>query len=94
MTIATTRKEHPLSIRLPAADIDIIDRASKLRGRSRTDFMRDAAMREAEATILDSVLIKMNEAGFKSFVDAIETTGKPVPEFVEVLQRQAPWEKS
>ncbi len=94
MMTATTRKEHPLSIRLPAADIDIIDRASKLKGRSRTDFMRDAAVREAEATILDSVLIKMTEAGFKSFVEAIESAGKPVPEFVEVMKRAAPWEKS
>jgi uncharacterized protein (DUF1778 family) len=94
MTTATTRKEHPLSIRLPASDIEIIDRASKLRGRSRTDFMRDAAVREAEATILDSVLIKMTDAGFKSFVDAIESVGKPVPELVEVLKRKAPWEKT
>lgn len=39
------RKEHPLSMRLPEADIAIIDRAANLRGRSRTDFVREAAVR-------------------------------------------------
>jgi uncharacterized protein (DUF1778 family) len=33
------RKEHPLSMRLPKADIAIIDRAATLRGLSRMDFM-------------------------------------------------------
>ena len=41
----TPRKEHPLSMRLPDADIAIIDRAARLRGRSRTEFVRDAAVR-------------------------------------------------
>ena len=93
MTTAATRKEHPLSIRLPASDIDIIDRASKLRGRSRTEFMRDAAVREAEATILDSVLIKMTEAGYKSFVEAIEAPAKVNKKLLEALTRPSPWEK-
>ena len=93
MPPATTRKDHPLSIRLPAADIDIIDRASKLKGRSRTEFMRDAAVREAEAAIFDSTFIKMSTAGFKSFVEVIEAAAKPVPEIVEIMKRKAPWEK-
>ncbi|MEQ8165996.1 MAG: DUF1778 domain-containing protein, partial [Alphaproteobacteria bacterium] len=42
------RKDHPLSMRLPETDIAIIDRAATLRGRSRTDFVREAAVRAAE----------------------------------------------
>ena len=42
MTRAAERKEHPLSMRLPEADIAMIDRAAGLRGRSRTEFVRDA----------------------------------------------------
>ena len=86
------RKEHPLSIRLPAADIALIDRAAKQKGRSRTEFMRDAAVREAEEIILESTFIQMSEAGFKDFVALIDAKGKPVPELVELLQRKAPWE--
>ena len=46
---AVKKKEHPLSMRLPEADIAIIDRAAGMRGRSRTDFVRDAAVRAAVA---------------------------------------------
>ena len=48
MSRTAERKDHPLSMRLPDADIAIIDRAATLRGRSRTDFVRDAAVRAAE----------------------------------------------
>ena len=48
MTRIGKRREHPLSMRLPETDIAIIDRAANLRGRSRTDFVREAAVRAAE----------------------------------------------
>jgi uncharacterized protein (DUF1778 family) len=51
------RKEHPLSMRLPEADIAIIDRAAALRGRSRTDFVGDAAVRAAEDVLRETVPI-------------------------------------
>ena len=52
MPRAVKRKEYPLSMRLPETDIAIIDRAATLRGRSRTDFVRDAAVRAAEDVLL------------------------------------------
>jgi uncharacterized protein (DUF1778 family) len=42
MTVSSQRKDHPLSMRLPTGDLAVIDRAADLRGRSRTDFVRDA----------------------------------------------------
>jgi uncharacterized protein (DUF1778 family) len=86
------RKDHPLSIRLHEADIAIIDRAAGLRGRSRTDFMREAAVRAAEEVIMERTLIRMSPTGFAAFRDAIEAPAVPVPEMVELLQRPAPWE--
>ncbi len=38
MSRIVKRKEHPLSMRLPAADIALIDRAASLRGRSLHGF--------------------------------------------------------
>jgi uncharacterized protein (DUF1778 family) len=88
------RKDHPLSMRLPAADIAIIDRAAGLRGRSRTDFVREAAVRAAEDIVLESALIRMSPQGFKAFISAIATPAIAVPEMVEVLAREPPWERS
>ncbi len=89
---AAGRKEHPLSMRLAEADIAIIDRAAGLRGRSRTDFVREAAVRAAEAVLMERTLICMSPEGFAAFRDAIEAPAAPVPEMVELLRRPAPWE--
>lgn len=88
----TARKDHPLSMRLPDADIAIIDRAASLRGRSRTEFMRDAAVRTAEEVIMENTVIRMSPAGFAAFVDLLDRPARPVPEMVELLKRPAPWE--
>jgi uncharacterized protein (DUF1778 family) len=83
------RKEHPLSIRLLDADIAIIDRAARLRGRSRTDFMRDAAVRAAEDVLMETTPLRMSAEGFMA---AVSGPAVPVPEMVELLRRVAPWE--
>lgn len=70
MSRAAQRKDHPLSIRLPDADLAIIDRAAQLRGRSRTEFMRDAAVRAAEEAIMDTNLLRVSPEAFDAFVDA------------------------
>ena len=93
MSRTLERKEHPLSMRLPDTDIAIIDRAARLRGRSRTDFVREAAVQAAEDVLLQSLSIRMSAEGFAAFVDTLSQPGYPVPEMVDVLARTAPWEK-
>jgi uncharacterized protein (DUF1778 family) len=92
MPRAIERKEHPLSMRLPEADIAIIDRAAALRGRSRTDFVRDAAVRAAEDALMETIPIRMSATGFKAFMAALSRPAARVPEMVEVFRRAAPWE--
>ena len=92
--MATTgeRKEYPISMRLPEADVAMIDRAATLRGRSRTDFVRDAAVRAAEDVLMDSRLIRMSSEGFAEFMEALSAPAAPVPDMVELAKRRAPWE--
>jgi uncharacterized protein (DUF1778 family) len=86
------RKDHPLSMRLPKADIAVIDRAAGLRGRSRTDFIREAAVQAAEATLIERTLIRMSPGGFEAFRKAVSAPPRAVAEMVELLKRKAPWE--
>jgi uncharacterized protein (DUF1778 family) len=88
----TARKDHPLAMRLPEADLAIIDRAAHLRGRSRTDFVREAAVRAAEEVILDAAMIRMTPEGFAAFVEAVSAPAAPVPALVDAFKRKAPWE--
>ncbi|WP_213774836.1 DUF1778 domain-containing protein [Bradyrhizobium sp. dw_78] len=85
MTAVVTR-------RLPEADIAIIDRTATLRGRSRTDFVRDAAVRAAEDVLMETMPIRMSPAGLKAFMAALSAPAAPVSEMVDLFQRTTPWE--
>lgn len=94
MATTVERKEYPISMRLPETDVAMIDRAAKLRGRSRTDFVRDAAVRAAEEVVMENRLIRMGPEGFADFMDVLSRPAAPVPEMVELAKRPAPWESS
>ena len=87
LTTVAKRKEHPLSMRLPEADIAVIDRAAALRGSSRTDFVREAAVRAAEEVVLEQTLLRMSDEGFAAFMAAVTAPAAPVPELA-LLFRQ------
>jgi uncharacterized protein (DUF1778 family) len=82
----------PLSMRLPEQDLAIIDRAAELRGRSRTDFVREAAVRAAEEVLLEHSTIRLPATEFDAFKAMLEAPAKEVPEMVELLRRRAPWD--
>ncbi|RWB78893.1 MAG: DUF1778 domain-containing protein [Mesorhizobium sp.] len=92
MAAAVERKEYPISMRLPEADVAMIDRAASLRGRSRTDFVRDAAVRAAEDVLMDNRLVRMSPDGFAEFMEILSAPAAPVPDMVELAKRPAPWE--
>ena len=87
------RTEHPLSLRLPDIDISLIDRAATLKGCSRTQFMRDAAVQAATQAILEQSLVSMSYEGFAAFQAAIEAPAQIVPAIAALRQHKAPWDK-
>ena len=93
MTATAHRKDHPLSMRMPDTDIALIDRAAGLRGRSRTDFVREAAVRAAEEVLMESGLIRMSQEGFAEFMAVLSAPATAVAPMVEVLRRPAPWDQ-
>jgi len=92
MATTVERKEYPIAIRLPAEDVAMIDRAASLHGRSRTDFVRDAAVRAAEEVVMEQGLVRMNPEGHADFMEVLSRAAAPVPEMVELGKRPAPWE--
>jgi uncharacterized protein (DUF1778 family) len=78
-------------MRLAASDVAMIDRAARIRGRSRTEFVRDAAMRAAEEVVLDNHVIRLDADAFSAFMAVVAEPGKPVPALVELFKRRPPW---
>lgn len=54
-------KEAPINIRAKASQRDLIDMAANLVAKSRTDFMLDAACREAQDILLDQRLFIVDD---------------------------------
>jgi uncharacterized protein (DUF1778 family) len=92
MPRAAKPKEQRLSMRLSQADIAIIDRAAFLRGRFRTDFVRDAPVRAAEDVLMETAPLRMSAVGFKAFIATLSGPATPVSEMVDLIRRAAPWE--
>ncbi|GJD64081.1 DUF1778 domain-containing protein [Methylobacterium frigidaeris] len=89
---ANGRKDHPISMRLPESDLALIDRAASLRGRSHTDFVREAAVLTAEEVLMDQRLIRLGPEAFAEFLDIISAPATVVPEIVAIARRRPPWE--
>ena len=92
MAVNADRKERLISMRLPEADIAMIDRAAGLCGRSRTDFVREAAVRAAETVLMDNHPIRMSAESFAAFMAILSMPAAAIPEVVELAKRAAPWE--
>ena len=92
MTAATSRKETPISMRLRDEDVSIIDRGARLSGLSRTEFMRRAAVKEAQTAILNETVVRLSADDYARFLEAIAVPAEPPPpKTVERLSRKAPW---
>jgi uncharacterized protein (DUF1778 family) len=93
MSALSIRKETPVSMRFRDDDLAIIDRGAALTGLSRTEFMRRAAVHEAQSAILNESIIRLSPDAFEAFVSVIEADPMPPSaKVIERLQRKAPWE--
>lgn len=92
MAAGTSRKETPISMRLRDEDVSIIDRGARLSGLSRTEFMRRAAVQEAQTAILNETAVRLSADDYARFLEAIAAPAEPPPpKAAERLSRKAPW---
>jgi uncharacterized protein (DUF1778 family) len=94
MATTAPRKETPVSMRFRDDDLTIIDRGAELLGLSRTEFMRRAALHEAQAAILNETVIRLSPDAYEAFMQAISApAAAPPPKAAERLRRSAPWDR-
>ena len=79
-----------VSLRVREDIRDLIDRAAEVQGRSRSDFMIDAARRAAEEALLDRTLVRVDRQTFEHFLAVLDQP--PAGEGVDRLMRApSPW---
>jgi uncharacterized protein (DUF1778 family) len=81
-----------ISMRMNDDDRSLIDHAAVLAGKSRSEFMLDAARRAASETILDRTLFRMKPIDFTRFTELLDAPPQPSAKLRRLLQTKAPWE--
>jgi uncharacterized protein (DUF1778 family) len=83
-----------ISIRAKAGQRDLIDQAADRLGRSRSDFMLEAACRQAEDVLLDQTYFALDAKGFADFQALLDQPPAPTDRLRRTLKARAPWDVS
>jgi uncharacterized protein (DUF1778 family) len=91
MSLNTTQPHaKPVNLRIREEIRSLIDRAAKAQGKSRSDFMIDAARRAAEDALLDQTLIRVNHAEYEQFVSILDRP-PDAEKFARLMNAPRPW---
>lgn len=88
-----TRQTVTINIRAKARQRDLIDQAAKRTGRSRSDFMLDAACRNAEDVLLDQAFFTVDAGVFAKFQAMVDRPLPATDRLRRLLKTKAPWDK-
>lgn len=81
-----------INIRVRDDDRALINQAALLSGKSRSEFMLDAARRAASEAILDRTLFRMAPDAFARFTAMLDASPQPNAQFRKLMTTKAPWE--
>ena len=88
----TTGRDVTINLRANRNQRAVIDRAAERLGKNRSDFMLEAACREAESVLLDHRYFQLDESQFKKFAAALDKPPADNPRLRKLLATKAPWE--
>ena len=90
---ATASRGETINLRASAEQKALIDRAAARLGKSRTEFMLDAARRAAVNTLLDQRIFLLDDAEYNEFIACLDAPARPITALKELLATPAPWER-
>ena len=86
-------RRDALNLRIKPEERGLIDRAAELTGKTRTDFVLDAARRAAVEALTERTLFSVDAATYAKFVEALDATPQANAKLKRTLQTPAPWDK-
>ena len=91
--MATATRSTVINLRADEPRRALIDRAAEAVGKNRSEFMLDAATREATAVLLDRRFFELDARTFKRFAAALDAPPSANPRLRKLLAKKAPWER-
>jgi len=87
----TPARRDTLNLRIKPEVRELIDRAARARGKTRTDFILDAVRSEAEQALLDQALLSVDHEVYRKFVERLDEPPAPNARLQETLRSTPPW---
>lgn len=81
-----------IQLRATQFDRDLIDQAAQALGINRTQFMLNAAIREAKEALLDQTTIYVNSKAFTALLDQLDNPTPPSDRLIKTLTAPSRWE--
>jgi uncharacterized protein (DUF1778 family) len=93
MSPVQAKESVSINIRAKARQRDLIDQAAERLGRSRSEFMLDAACRKAEDVLLDQAFFTVDAGTFEKFQALLDRPLPATDKLRRLLKTKAPWDK-
>jgi uncharacterized protein (DUF1778 family) len=90
-TSAAARRDT-LNLRIKPEGRGLIDRAATITGKTRTDFVLEAACHAAEEALLDRTMFTVNPEAYATFLARLDEPPKPNERLRRTMQTVPPWE--
>ena len=92
MPAAVAPRETVINLRASGAQRALIDKAAQVQGKSRTDFMLDAASEKARQVLLDRTVFTLDAKHYDRFAKLLDAPVKVNKALNRLLGKSAPWE--
>ena len=80
-----------INLRASAKLRDLVDRAAEAAGKTRTEFMLEAARERAENLLLDRRFFELDGPQFEAFQRALDAPAPPNAKLRALFRRPPPW---
>jgi uncharacterized protein (DUF1778 family) len=85
-------RDAAINLRALPEQRDLIDQAASALGKSRSDFMLEAACERAQSVLLDQVFFRLDTERFDQFVALLDAPPQRNPGLERLLAVKAPWD--
>jgi len=86
-------RDAAINLRARPEQRELIDQAAQLLGKTRSDFMLEAACDKAQAVLLDQVSFKLDVETFRQFTKLLDAPPAGNPGLERLMAVKAPWGK-
>ena len=91
---ATSTKRDTLNIRIKPGERSLIDQAARTLGKTRTDFILDAARRAAEEALIDRTVLNVGPEAYAQFLARLDAPPQANERLRRTMRTPAPWESA